>query len=567
MASTPSETSSSSEEYAWNSVKPEAGPVLPSTQSLVGLQPNRMAFCVSVVAGNMNLQQKPEDVDNLLDMYWRYLHPLCPILDRQKTVQEYQRIINGSVKDLHNDSGVAILDLMLALASQLLEFTSYAERKALGRIYYARASFAKPLLSHIPICLESLEHMLLAISFLQNPEHAVDMGEACASLIRMAMELDLDDPDTSVNEIEETECQRLRQLWHTCVLMDRKISLKRGCDTCLSDAMITNVPMPLAHDKVDWDSDLTAGPDASFLLESLMLTRIMQNYTWVYPKPIEQKVEMDRLADNVDKYKVGITIVTGALEINALLEHWRDHLPASLRNRLSDPPDPRSLGERPGLILRLQFLHAQILVLRPILSIFHHREPKPTQLAITSLLASHHVASLECILSAQEIISTLASFKALGDGPGMWPPWWERIHLAYTAANVIMLNEYRPEYSYRESLKKSWNQAMDVLEAHDRCGPWARRALKALHGLSTTLQGLKMQKGGLPKCSERELPPDRALQIGDCSKVLQGFVMHMEQKELVPEITRIEELSELQSLSKDWASYLVRLCEEFASSQ
>jgi hypothetical protein len=79
--------------------------------------------------------------DTLVDIYWQYVHPVEPILDRDRFFREYTASYSNPDVLYHADREIwfSILNVVFALAIQRREFTALQKRNEEGNIYFHHA--------------------------------------------------------------------------------------------------------------------------------------------------------------------------------------------------------------------------------------------------------------------------------------------------------------------------------------------------------------------------------------------------------------------------------------------
>lgn len=92
--------------------------------------------------------------------------------------------------------------------------------------------------------------------------------------------------------------------------------------------------------------------------------------------------------------------------------------------------------------------------------------------------------TLLCVATAQNLISILATHQPTDGTVGLLPAWWYRVYYVFTAATILVVAKLRPELFDAQGVLRSWDQALLVLEAHEKFGPSARRCVAVLEILS-----------------------------------------------------------------------------------
>lgn len=135
------------------------------------------------------------------------------------------------------------------------------------------------------------------------------------------------------------------------------------------------------------------------------------------------------------------------------------------------------------------FLHARILLLRPLLSRFCLSQAPTDKGLVDDTLQARVVqqGALFCVSTAQSIIATLLKHQSPDSTVGLLPAWWYRVYYVYSAATVLIAAKLRPEVFPAAEIGRTWCQAISVLKAHEKFGQSARRCVAALHILSSKI--------------------------------------------------------------------------------
>lgn len=176
------------------------------------------------------------------------------------------------------------------------------------------------------------------------------------------------------------------------------------------------------------------------------------------------------------------------VRLDRSLSRWENRLPNHLRwNLLETTQD--EISQRQAVILRMRFLHARILLLRPLLSRFCLAQSPAENAKIDDTLQARFVeqGALFCVSTAQSIIAALLKHQTLNSTVGLLPAWWYRVYYVYSAATVLIAATLRPEVFLAADIGRSWGQAISVLKAHEKFGQSARRCVAALHILSSKI--------------------------------------------------------------------------------
>ncbi|EXL89934.1 hypothetical protein FOIG_16783 [Fusarium odoratissimum NRRL 54006] len=171
---------------------------------------------------------------------------------------------------------------------------------------------------------------------------------------------------------------------------------------------------------------------------------------------------------------------------------WPRSLPPHLRIS-SDRSSESTISRRQAILCRTSFLHARILLFRPILAKFCLPEP---QLPATDTLADDSLTqrvmqqcSNLCLMAAHDLIAVIyANLDVEPSSP--LPAWWYCVFYVYTAATILLAAQIKPvieEGSVAYSRSESWDHAMTILKSYQRYGESARRCMATLKLLSSKI--------------------------------------------------------------------------------
>ena len=159
--------------------------------------------------------------DQLLSVYWKYVDPLYPFLDRQRWEMAYRAIFDGSTIDVEEHTFLATLNVIFALSSQLLESQTADQRDESSNVYFDRAQALLPLNTWNESSLELVQYLLLTSQYLQSTDRPHQTWMTVGSAVRIAQGLGLHLRETSANHPDVDERELLRRIWYGCILMDR----------------------------------------------------------------------------------------------------------------------------------------------------------------------------------------------------------------------------------------------------------------------------------------------------------------------------------------------------------
>ncbi|EWG49267.1 hypothetical protein FVEG_08843 [Fusarium verticillioides 7600] len=425
--------------------------------------------------------------DHLIELYWFYVDPLYPFLDRNRWTRAYNAIFSGTTMDLNERVFVATLNVILALSTQLVESHSLEQREQSSETYFQRAQELLPMSPWEPGSLELVQCLLVTSQYLQSTYNPHQTWMVIGSAIRMAQGLGLHLPETSANRSEPGERELLRRIWYGCVLMDRMVSVTHGRPAMISLHPAKNVPHPAETSNAQ---NVMQGLEYySFFVRSVRLYEIIHKTMIAFydgsqgskPKEKESHFDLEGLDgedENLDR----------VVQLDRCISRWQSKLPDHLRWELLES-NTDEIARRQAVILRMRFLHARILLLRPVLSRFCLTQSPQDKKSMDDNLQARVIqqGAMFCVTTAQNMINTLVKHQTLDGTVGLLPAWWYRVYYIYSAATVLIAAKLRPDVFSAVEIGRSWGQAISVLKAHEQFGQSPRRCVAALHILSSKI--------------------------------------------------------------------------------
>lgn len=162
--------------------------------------------------------------DALLTAYWQYVHVLYPYLDKKQIEDDFESLwkADGSIVD--ERSFMCLLNIIFALASQIDISTPIPERGRLANDFFTRAT---ELLDVIDTgSVRSVESFLMLGQYFQSTSEPHPCWVYIGLAIRTAQSLGLHLAETTERINDVRVQQRLRKLWHGCILMDRVVRFR-----------------------------------------------------------------------------------------------------------------------------------------------------------------------------------------------------------------------------------------------------------------------------------------------------------------------------------------------------
>lgn len=161
--------------------------------------------------------------DHLMVLYWQYVDPLYPFLDRTKFEEAYHAIFAGTATDAEEHVFVATLNVIFALSAQLSESSTPEQRDEASGQFFCRAQELLPLNIWLTGTIEQVQYLLLISQYLQSTDHPHQTWMTVGSAVRIAQGLGIHLPAASAKHSSLNNRELYRRIWHGCVLMDRYV--------------------------------------------------------------------------------------------------------------------------------------------------------------------------------------------------------------------------------------------------------------------------------------------------------------------------------------------------------
>lgn len=161
--------------------------------------------------------------DHLVDIYWRYIHPLEPLVDKKAFSRSYQDHFAGTLLDSAERIFLSMLNTIFAISTQVQESLAPELREETSKTYFHRAwALLQPeTIMWESGSLETIQCLLIISRYLQCTNHSHQTWMVVGLAVRVAQSLGIDVPETaSVGQTDDTTLLR-QHLWRCCVFMDR----------------------------------------------------------------------------------------------------------------------------------------------------------------------------------------------------------------------------------------------------------------------------------------------------------------------------------------------------------
>lgn len=163
--------------------------------------------------------------DRLVDIYWQYVDPAEPVLDRHQFFQYYAASFSTSDVSLRGEPHIrlSILNLVFALAVQRQECIPLDERNNEGNIYFRRAWALLPTESILwePGSLERVQCLMLVNRYLHCTNNQQKTWMTAGLAMRIAQTMCGHTPEKPSATDVGDGARLKRKVWASCVSLDR----------------------------------------------------------------------------------------------------------------------------------------------------------------------------------------------------------------------------------------------------------------------------------------------------------------------------------------------------------
>ncbi|KAL7809294.1 hypothetical protein V8C26DRAFT_412227 [Trichoderma gracile] len=406
--------------------------------------------------------------DQLLHTFWRCIHPVDFLLNKERFCRSYNRLFAGDELETEEHIFIATLNIVFAFATQVHEPATAAERNQVAATYFQRAwNLLRPesILWESP-SLQLVECLLLMSRYLQCTNNPHQTWMAVGSAIRIAQSLGIHIPKTPEADMSSDESCWSYHLWNCCVFADLSISWVQGRTT-----MASLVSQP---------STGTRPLFGESLIETLELHEITRSALQAQTPASGGFAERFGLHGTHVKKESYCSVV---LHHESCLNQWE-------RTRLNVSPEEEGDHhdwQTRRLILQIRLLHSRIILFRPMVARCCFMEQNPLVAAETQFESSYkghmiqHGAS-QCIEYARKMI-LLIDENSKATEPSYMLPWWHRIFYLHVAV-TILLAAMQSATLFTEAASDTWRQALSAFKRHEHLSAYVTHCLSLFQSLS-----------------------------------------------------------------------------------
>ncbi|KAJ6058316.1 C6 transcription factor [Penicillium canescens] len=437
------------------------------------------------MASGMEYELPPrKHADHLVHIYWSFVDPLFPVLNKTSFMRSYGTLFSGIAVDTNERILVSTLNAVFALSIQLQESLKPNQRDRLSGKYFQRAHDLLRLRIWERGSIELVQCLLVMSQYLQCTDKPHQTWMVVGSAVRIAQSLGFHLPETWASPSNDQGAALSCRIWQACIAMDRTICVTHGRPTMISEALAATVIESKRRTCLLRNKDDQL-PHEEFLAKAVELYEITNQTVHKFISSAHTRYYNADLSGiiNPSQNEEKLAII---IQVDGCLCRWENSLPAHLKfENASRQPD--DICRRQAIILHLRLLHARILLFRPMLArCCLVVEPD----SLDGSLSDHIMqqCALSCVEAARNMISVLRQHQKHDGSIGMLPAWWYRVFYIYTAATILAVSTLRPDIFTHAETINSWEEALLLFQAHEHLSESVRVCLSALQIMFSKIQ-------------------------------------------------------------------------------
>ncbi|KAI4752471.1 hypothetical protein E4T51_14367 [Aureobasidium sp. EXF-12344] len=441
--------------------------------------------------------------DAIVDCYWKFVHPLFPILHAPTFMTVYEKSwapqpnivtqLDQGRREFEEALFYSTLNIIFALGTRFCDSIPAAEKSSMTREFYCRSrqTFAYDILdcTSLPV----LQLVLLHGVYLQSTTEISRCWNMIGVGIRMAQSLGLHSEQLYQRQKTKYAREMGRRLWHSCLVLDRLAAATSGWPIMIQSEHNISLPV-LGDDALSPEGQAFSGPVGSlsdlsifrytcelFSVVGDILTTLYCNNGALLPASTDTRWQSQ--------------ILSQIMALNGRLEAYRITLPEHIRGFIEGreetvsqntlPPKPlyqqaiscRYLRWRYGV----RYLYTQILLLRPVLllpldypDVIEEGFIPPDEKLIMHAI---NLCATACYRLIEILHSNLSSPFRVAD--------WHVVYMTFTAATSLLGNKRSAPVQARHLHERIDNKMKDSRQIlrYMNLGSNVSVASQALHSL------------------------------------------------------------------------------------
>ncbi|CAG9949907.1 unnamed protein product [Clonostachys rosea f. rosea IK726] len=427
-----------------------------------------------------------EYADRLIDIYWQYIDPVEPVLDRERFSQDYEAVYAGSGALPHadRDTWLCIFNIVIALAVQRQESIPLEKRDAEASHYFQRAwALLRPeVILWKPGSIELVQSLMLMNRYLHCTNNQQKTWMTAGLAVRIAQGMCCHLPESLSAKDSSSDAKLKHRVWVSCVALDRCVSWSLGR---------TSVPS-LVHLPMKTNSPVASGTSHIGAAHADKLRRKMELHEIGNQIQLAQTQTRNGLASGLGLPRLyqHDDYISVAVQLDSCLSKWEKGLPDEWQlQSLPQVTDRASRAE--GYLLQLRLLHSRIFLFRPMLARFYSMKPQQvifqaassTPSLIDRLLKD---SSAMCIEAAQKIAFLINQTLTPPTESISLLPWWYRVYYLHIAGTIFLAAMFASDL-YTPSVSDSWSIVLSTLRAHTHLSAYVQQCVHTFETLSARI--------------------------------------------------------------------------------
>ncbi|WPA98880.1 uncharacterized protein RHO25_003493 [Cercospora beticola] len=451
--------------------------------------------------------------DNFLNCYWEFIHPLFPVLHRPSFLRKYEALwtddehegSRGTDSEVEEATFTSSLNLVFAIGCKFSALVDVTQKSSVAEDFFQRARqfYAYDILDSTSISV--VQMLVLTGVYLQSTQHARRCWNSVGLAIRMAQSLGLHVDQSFRQSTSQVEQQMRLRIWHTCIHLDRLLSMTFGRPSMIDKQI--DVPIPaliddefLAERGIGKQADNVPCRLGLFVSSSPLLELLEEILKRFYRQSGFHKTPSS-CAETAD-------LVEPVLSLNRKLDDFAENVPQYLRIFTNTTtPGNEDHVQLQQQVLYSRFLYVRLLSLRPILLAATSRGYRPS----TKFSLDDDVIRTccgRCVTTACQLVDVIHdNIHTLYRSSG-----WHSVYFTFSAAMTLLASwkvndlHSRLDGDHRES---AWLRCLVILEHYEHQIHSAEQAIKILKSLKAQIlqpshmQGKSMRGGTIIQ----SLPP------------------------------------------------------------
>ncbi|KAJ5093203.1 hypothetical protein N7456_009064 [Penicillium angulare] len=423
------------------------------------------------------------DADQLVDLYWRYVDPAEPILDRHQFSEYYA--------SSYSTSGVSHIQLsiihsVLALAMQRREFITLDERDTAANTYFRRAWSLFPTESVLwePGSLEQVQCLMLMNRYLHCTNNQLKTWMTAGLAMRIAQNMCCHYPETSSADGSKNNSHLKRKVWASCVFLDRCVSWSLGKTSAIY--LIPSLKSFQLQEMRDVEI-FQWGLELHEIGNQIQLAQVETGSTLAARS-------VARTLGQQEEYH------TAAVHLDSCLNKWEMGLPSDFQLQNIKYLENRT-RRMERYLLHIRLLHSRIYLYRPILARFYLMKNDRQSNSINAPSLSERLlkeGARMCVEAAQAVASLIVETLDPNQTIGILP-WWTRIYCLHIAGVIFLAAMVRSDL-FTDSVSQSWQVVLAALRAHVHLSTYVQQCIWTFEALSARI----LQTGRVELQSEGE---------------------------------------------------------------